>query len=286
MAGENPEAGRIGNGRNGASRAEASRLGRLISGFVHDMSNPLGFVQANLMQVADYADDLARLHEAVLTLCTELRQTARVETPALTDLEHLLATMQPDRTLKDLDAAVHESLEGARRIRSSLFDLQDLLGEQRSEASAEVAAVVTAAVQALRAAASPHPVVREEIAPRIRARGSAGTLQRTLLTLLLRASEAVAQRGPQNNGTARELRVYAGRRGGEICLSLTDTGVPLTPDERSALTRVDSPEAGGLAELGLARAASQLRELDGSLRFESGESGTHIEIRLPAAPAA
>ena len=108
-------------------------------------------------------------------------------------------------------------------------------------------------------------------------------MRRIIVTFLLRAAEAVAEAA---RATTSEVRVYAGRRGGEICLSITDTGVPLRPEERAALLRLTAHEASVLAEFGLARAARELRELGGALELDSDASGTRIELRLPAAPSA
>ncbi len=246
------------------------------------MSNPLGFVQANLLQLADTLDDFGRLHDAALALRSELNEANAPKPEVIAAFDGALAAVQPEQALKDSDAAVRESLEGARRIRSSLYDLQGLLGVRSSGESPELAEVVKGAIHALRGVTAPGLVVETELVPDIRASGSASVLRRIIVTLLLRAAEAVAEAG---EGRAASVRVYAGRRGAEICLSIADTGAPLRTEERTALLRSSPHEASVLAEFGLARAARELRELGGTLELDSGGSGTRIELRLPAAPS-
>ena len=213
-------------------------LARLISGFVHEMSNPLGFVQANLLQLADTLDDFARLHDAATALRSELGQATAPNAEALAAFDDALSAAQPKQALKDSDAAIRESLEGARRIRSSLYDLHGLLGVRASGEAPELAEVVTGAIQALRGVTSPELAVKTELVPEIRASGSAAVLRKIIVTLLLRAAEAVAEAA---RGQAAEVRVYAGRRGGEICLSITDTGVPLRARKSARPSCVRAP---------------------------------------------
>jgi len=101
-------------------------LGQLSAGVAHEINNPMGFIHANLAQMAEYVRDLRRawtraeeLLKAVgggspdeIRHCAERLAGAAEEV----DVEFLLA---------DLAKAIRESQEGSERIRHIVSDLRD-----------------------------------------------------------------------------------------------------------------------------------------------------------------
>jgi two-component system NtrC family sensor kinase len=101
-------------------------IGQLAAGVAHEINNPMGFIHANLFQMAEYLTDLRRVWDHVDVLRREIaggdfegvRRVAR-------DLTDLSNEVDVTYLLSDLGKAIRESQEGSERIRHIVHDLRD-----------------------------------------------------------------------------------------------------------------------------------------------------------------
>ena len=113
-------------------------IGQLAAGVAHEINNPMGFIHANLFQMAEYVADLRRVFSAVDELRKAVAQ--RRLRPRLREaagrLDASAEETQVDFLLSDLAKAIRESQEGSERIRHIVQDLRDFShhGHRRARA--------------------------------------------------------------------------------------------------------------------------------------------------------
>jgi len=101
-------------------------IGQLAAGVAHEINNPMGFIHANLFQMAEYLEDLNRVWEGVGVLQTavaggnldDIRRSSG-------DLTEVSKEINADFVLSDFAKAIRESQEGSERIRHIVNDLRN-----------------------------------------------------------------------------------------------------------------------------------------------------------------
>jgi two-component system NtrC family sensor kinase len=109
-------------------------IGQLAAGVAHEINNPMGFIHANLFQMAEYLTDLRRVWDRVDDLEREIEsgdleriwRAARVFTGLSKELD--VAYL-----LSDFGKAIRESQEGSERIRHIVHDLRDFSHQDTGE---------------------------------------------------------------------------------------------------------------------------------------------------------
>ena len=107
----------------------------------------------------------------------------------------------------------------------------------------------------------------------------AAHLDSALLNLALNARDAMPRGG--------QLRIKTHIMGNQVVISVTDTGVGMTPDVLAhACEPFFSTRGVGGSGLGLSMVQGFARQSGGELRIQSAiDQGTHVEIWLPVAPS-
>jgi len=101
-------------------------IGQLAAGVAHEINNPMGFIHANLFQMAEYLEDLNRVWEGVGVLQTAIAGGNLDDIRSSSgDLAEVSKEINADFVLSDFAKAIRESQEGSERIRHIVNDLRN-----------------------------------------------------------------------------------------------------------------------------------------------------------------
>jgi len=178
----------------------------------------------------------------------------------------------PDRA--GLLEAVAETQEAARRVRDAVRHLSSVARGDSTPEAVDAAELLEACANVttpafLRRARLVRALPR--LPPVLADRPG---LAQVFLSLLQRAARAFPEGGPEGL-----VRISGRLEGGEVVLELADDGVALRPEEAARL----AGSAFGAGDPGLVVCHETVARLGGTLAARSGEGGTVVTVRLPAA---
>jgi PAS domain S-box-containing protein len=231
-------------------------VGELAAGIAHEINNPIAYVRANLGQLRETWESLARQIEAG-------------GDPAAADRAHEGLEM------------IDESLEGVDRAAAIVRDVKGFshAGTEREmvDLNRLLQAVLRVAAPQLRYRARVETAFGElPLVP-----GSAQELKQVFLNLLINAGHAVGESGV--------IRVSTVEVAGDVWAVVEDDGCGMSED---LLARIFDPffttrPVGEGTGLGLAIAWQIVRNHGGEISVESEPGrGTLVRVRLPGAPSA
>jgi PAS domain S-box-containing protein len=239
-----------------SARAErAAALGSMAASMSHEFNNPLAYVLAGI----DYVQEQLR---------------------ALPQAYRLAWQGAGDGSLAEVEEALADAADGARRVRDLVADLRAfVVGQRTLDARCDLpTALGRAGRVAHHAYASGSSLVLDlPLLPAVR--GSEAELVQLFGCLLVNAGQAKGE-------GANQVRVTAAREGPNVVVRVSDTGAGIPPE---VLPRVFDPffttrDIGQGKGLGLSVAFGIAQGLGGGVELESAPGkGTTVIVTLPVA---
>jgi len=260
-------------------------IGQLAAGVAHEINNPMGFIHANLFQMAEYLGDMRRVWERVDDLLQVVQQddlgAVRTAAEALTremrevDLAYIVS---------DFGKAIRESQEGSERIRHIVQDMKDFSHHDSSER------VLADLNQCLDSTATIVWPMMKQIVALEKDYEDLHTLtcypmqiKQVFMNLLVNAYQSIEAKVGESGETGK-VWLRTRQRDDGVLIEVTDTGVgiPAAHMDRIFDPFFTTKKVGSGTGLGLSTSFGIVKRHGGSLSVDSKEGeGTTFRLFLP-----
>lgn len=262
-------------------------IGKLAAGVAHEINNPMGFIHANLFQMAEYLTDLGRVWDEVDALQAAVAGGDLVDIQRSSgDLAAVSKEVDTDFVLSDFAKAIRESQEGSERIRHIVNDLRNFSHrDSEHPVLADVNQFLDSTVGIVWPMMKHLVVLEKEYRDLPKVTCYPMQLQQVFMNLLVNSYQAIEERiGSSGDMGAIWLRTEP--RSGGVAIIVRDDGVGITAEN---LGRIFDPffttkKVGMGTGLGLSTCFNIVERHGGSLVAESQPGvETTFTVWLPGA---
>ncbi len=240
-------------------------VGQLAAGVAHEINNPIGFIQSNLVTAQSYVNDFSELAKQV---------GAGVD---VDKLQKFFQEKDMEFVLEDFQGLLNECIEGARRVSVIVKDLKGFSNVDRSEEEVvDINDIIQSVCNISLSEVNKNSELKLALASLPQTRCRPGQLGQVFLNMILNAAKAIKEQG--------EISVQTSFKGDCIVVSISDTGSGISEQN---LKRMFDPffttaDVGGGTGLGLTVCRDIVKAHQGKIEVESTlGQGTRFSIFLP-----
>lgn len=265
---------RLEEANNQLQQAEKlAAIGQLAAGVAHEINNPIGYVNSNLVTLEFYIGNL--LH--VVNVYIEAEPLLKEHTGALEAIRNIKESMDLDYIKKDLIELLRESQEGMMRVKQIVADLKsfsrvDSQGLQWCDLHTGMDATLNIVHNELKYKAN----VIKEYGDIPDVECNLGQINQVFMNILMNAAQSIEDRGT--------IWIRTGTENGWVWIEIEDTGKGIP---REHLKRIFEPffttkPVGKGTGLGLSLSYGIVEKHGGRIEVDSTEGkGTRFRIWLP-----
>jgi len=263
-------------------------IGILAAGVAHEINNPISFINGNLATLKKYGTRIKGFLEAYDAVAAAVRgESPDDPMDLLEDMVKLRKEYKVDFILEDLDALIHESLEGTDRVRNIVRDLRTFARVDQAEIKTiDLHEALEATLNILRNELKYKAEVIKDYGELPAVKCFPQKIGQAFLNILINAAQAIEQKGDIRISTRQG---QDGRRAEDrfVEIRISDTGQGIPKDQISKIFDpfFTSKPVGQGTGLGLSITYDIIKAHGGTISVETEEGkGTTFYVRLPLGP--
>lgn len=250
-------------------REKMASIGQLAAGVAHEINNPMGFISSNLRTLEKYTKRLADF----IAMQTDYIKASGDPSA----LEESRSSLKIDYIVQDIRDLIHESLEGAERVKRIVQDLKSFSRVDQAEFKhADINECLESTINIVWNELKYKATVNRDYGNLPMTKCFPQQLNQVFMNLLVNAAQAIEKQGEITVKTWRE----------DTCLfaSISDTGCGIEPEK---LNRIFEPfyttkPVGTGTGLGLSITYDIIKKHGGEIYVQSEVGkGTTFTVRIP-----
>jgi len=260
-------------------------IGQLAAGVAHEINNPVGFIKSNLGTLSEYSVALKSIINGFGKLMEAVKQGRNMNDSDVSALVTELETLEQEEDLpyilKDMNALIAESTDGAQRVKEIVQNLKSFARLDESEQKeADINEGIEATLKVVWNELKYKATVVKNLKPLPLIRCYPGQLNQVFMNLLVNAAQSIKDQGTITIDTESHDSMVT------IRISDTGSGIP-----KENLSRLFDPffttkPVGKGTGLGLSISYGIIKKHNGSIEVESQVGrGTSFTVTLPISEA-
>ncbi|KAF0219760.1 MAG: two-component system NtrC family sensor [Geobacteraceae bacterium] len=246
-------------------------IGQLAAGVAHEINNPMGFISSNLCTLDKYTDRFCEF----IRYQSEALAGSRTAEEVAEKKNHL----KLDRITTDVKQLIHESLDGAERVKKIVQNLKSFSRLDEAELKyADINECLESTVNIVWNELKYKATLNRDLGAIPQTKCYPQQLNQVFMNLLVNAAHAIEKQG--------EITVRTWREDGFIHVSVSDTGCGIPEKIRDRIFEpfYTTKEVGKGTGLGLSISYDIVKKHNGEILVESEAGrGTTFTVRIPVA---